>query len=286
MGDARRGRRGLKSARMARSTRPRLEAQLSIRPGAGAPFRKRWMDLLGSLESEASITAAAKAVKLSYKAAWDAIAAMNNLSDQVLVERSVGGKGGGGARLTLHGRRLVETFRAVEAESDRFVQRVNRRVRDKADIATLGRMTLLTSARNHFAGRVSRIVRGAVNDEVELRLAGGDTLVATVTRQSTQTLGLRKGGEAVALIKSSWIILAVDEDGGAPLKLSARNGLRGTVGKVTRGAVNSEVTVDLKGGASVVAVVTNASVKTLKLAPGKPATAIFKASSVILGVPG
>ena len=43
---------------------PKLEAQLSIRPGAGAPFRKRWMDLLGSLESERSITAAAKAVGL------------------------------------------------------------------------------------------------------------------------------------------------------------------------------------------------------------------------------
>ena len=270
---------------MASKSSPRLEAQLSIRPGAGAPFRKRWMDLLGSLESEGSITAAAKAVKLSYKAAWDAIAAMNNLSDEVLVERSVGGKGGGGARLTPHGRRLVATFRAVEAESERFVQRVNRRVRDQADIATLGRMTMLTSARNHFVGRVSRIVKGAVNDEVELRLPGGDTLVATITRESTQALGLRKGGEALALIKASWIILAVDEPG-APLKLSARNTLRGTISRVTRGAVNSEVTMDLKGGSSVVAVVTNTSAKALKLAPGKPATAIFKASSVILGVPG
>ena len=268
---------------MARS--PKLEAQLSIRPGAGAPFRKRWMDLLGSLESEGSITAAAKAVKLSYKAAWDAVAAMNNLSDSVLVERSVGGKGGGGARLTAQGKRLVATFRAVEAESDRFVQRVNRRVRDKADIATLGRMTLLTSARNHFAGRISRIVKGAVNDEIELELAGGDRIVATITRESTQTLGLRRNGEAIALIKSSWIILGVDDDS-APLKLSARNCLRGTISRITRGAVNSEVVVDLKGGASVVAVITHASAKALKLVPGKSANAIFKASSVILGVPG
>ncbi|TDU24174.1 molybdate transport system regulatory protein [Panacagrimonas perspica] len=271
---------------MARS--PKLEAQLSIRPGAGAPFRKRWMDLLGSLESEGSITAAAKAVKLSYKAAWDAIAAMNNLSDAVLVERSVGGKGGGGARLTPQGKRLVATFRAVEAESERFVQRVNRRVQDKADIATLGRMTLLTSARNHFAGRIASITKGAVNDEVELKLPGGNRIVATITRESTQTLGLKKNGEAIALIKSSWIILGVeDQSQGAPtMKLSARNCLRGIVSRITRGAVNSEVVVDLGSGSSVVAVVTNASAKALGLAPGKPAQAIFKASSVILGVPG
>jgi len=267
---------------------PKLEAQLSIRPGAGAPFRKRWMDLLGSLESEGSITAAAKAVKLSYKAAWDAIAAMNNLSEAVLVERSVGGKGGGGARLTPQGKRLVATFRAVEAESERFVQRVNRRVRDKSDIATLGRMTLLTSARNHFAGRIASITKGAVNDEVELKLPGGNRIVATITRESTQTLGLKKNGEAIALIKSSWIILGVeDESQGAPaMKLSARNCLRGIVSRITRGGVNSEVVVDLGAGSSVVAVVTNASAKALGLAPGKPAQAIFKSSSVILGVAG
>jgi molybdate transport system regulatory protein len=264
---------------------PKLEAQLSIRPGAGAPFRKRWMDLLGSLESEGSITAAAKAVKLSYKAAWDAIAAMNNLSEAVLVERSVGGKGGGGARLTPQGKRLVATFRAVEAESERFVQRVNRRVRDKSDIATLGRMTLLTSARNHFVGRIARITKGAVNDEVELVLSGGDRIVATITRESTQALGLRKGGEVVALIKASWIIVGVDDEE-APLKLSARNCLRGVVSRIARGTVNSEVVMDLKGGVSVVAIVTHASARALELAPGKPAHAIFKASSVILGVPG
>ncbi len=272
---------------MARSPGPKLEAQLSIRSGGGTPFRKRWMDLLGSLESQGSITAAAKSVGLSYKAAWDAIAAMNNLSDTVLVERNVGGRGGGGARLTAAGKRLVATFRAVEAESERFVQRVNRRVRDKGDIATLGRMTLLTSARNHFAGRIARVTKGAVNDEIELVLPGGDRIFATITRGSTQILGLRKNGEAVALIKASWIILGVDaDDGSAPLKLSARNCLRGTISRITRGAVNSEVVVDLAGGASVVAVVTNTSAKALKLAPGKAANAIFKASSVILGVAG
>lgn len=264
---------------------PKLEAQLSIRPGGGAPFRKRWMDLLGSLESASSITAAARAVGLSYKAAWDAIATMNNLSPTPLVERSVGGRGGGGARLTEAGRRLVQTFRAVEVESERFVQRVNHRVHDPAGLATLGRMTLLTSARNHFVGRVSRVLRGAVNDEIELTLVGGERIVAIVTHDSRRTLGLRRGVEAVALVKASWIILGLDE-AGAPLKLSARNCLPGTVRRIAPGAVNSEVELELAGGASLVAVVTRASVEALDLEPGRRACAIFKASSVILGVAG
>lgn len=266
--------------------RPRLEAQLSIRPGDGAPFRKRWMDLLASLESEGSITAGARAVGLSYKAAWDAIAAMNNLSPSPLVERSVGGRGGGGARLTAAGRRLVQTFRAVEAESERFVQRVNRRVRDREGLATLGRMTLLTSARNHFAGKVSGVKAGTVNDEIELTLPGGDRIVAVITRGSSRTLGLKRGVEAVALVKSSWIILGLDDDASAPLKLSARNCLRGTVRRIVPGPVNGEVELELAGGASLVAVVTRESIKALGLGPGRRACAIFKASSVILGVAG
>ncbi|MGQ0501274.1 MAG: TOBE domain-containing protein [Panacagrimonas sp.] len=263
---------------------PTVNSALTLDAGGGTAFRKRWMDLLASLQSQPSITAAAKAVGLSYKAAWDAIATMNNLAGQVLVERSVGGKGGGGARLTAHGLSLVETFRAVEAENERFVQRVNRRVRDKTPLQSLGRMTMMTSARNHFSGTVTRIERGAVNDEVQLKLPGGETIVAVITRESTQTLGLKKGADAIALIKASWIIVAVDE--GAPLKLSARNCLSGVVRSLTAGAVNTEVIIGLKGGQSVAAIVTQASVAALGLEVGKPASAVFKASSVILGVTG
>lgn len=262
---------------------PQLGSELTLDAGGGKAFKKRWMDLLACLRDESSITAAAKHVGLSYKAAWDAIATMNNLSGQTLVERSVGGKGGGGAKLTKQGLRLVETFHAVEAENARFVERVNRRVRDRADLQSLGRMTMMTSARNHFSGKVSRLTRGAVNDEVELKLSGGDRIVAVITHESTETLGLKKGAEAIALIKASWIIVGVD-DGKDELKMSARNCLRGKVSQLTQGAVNTEVIIELKGGQSVAAIITDASVKSLGLKVGKPACAIFKASSVILAV--
>jgi len=68
------------------------------------------------------------------------------------------------------------------------------------------------------------------------------------------------------------------------MKISARNVLKGKVLKVTPGAVNVEVVIELAGGAQVVSIVTKASAEKLGLAPGKEAYAIIKASSVMVGV--
>lgn len=140
-----------------------------------------------------------------------------------------------------------------------------------------------TSARNQFTGKVSKLSAGAVNDEVELTLAGGQKIVSVVTHESVEGLGLKVGAEAYALIKASSIIVATDVGNG---RLSARNQLAGTVASVQPGAVNSEVIIELAGGGTVAAIVTQESAKTLGLAAGTAATAIFKASSVILGVAG
>ena len=67
------------------------------------------------------------------------------------------------------------------------------------------------------------------------------------------------------------------------MKISARNQLAGRVSKVTKGAVNSEVYLVLKGGETVVAIITNSSVDSLGLAEGKNAYAIVKASEVMIG---
>ncbi len=68
------------------------------------------------------------------------------------------------------------------------------------------------------------------------------------------------------------------------MKLSARNVLKGKVLKVTKGAVNSEVLLELKGGAQVVSVITNESVESLGLKAGVDAYAVIKASNVMVAV--
>lgn len=245
------------------------------------------MALLAQIAQSGSITQAAKAVKMSYKAAWDAIDTMNNLAGEPLVERVVGGKGGGkgggGTVLTRRGLQLVENFRLIEREHRQFVAQLNAQAEGIADdFLLLKRMGMKTSARNHFAGQVTRVQRGSVNDEIEIEAAGGHKVVAIVTHESAESLGLEVGAQAFALVKASSIVIVTDAQGA---KFSARNRLSGTVLRLVPGAVNTEVVIGLSGAGSVAATITNESAQSLALVEGAVATAIFKASSVIVGAP-
>ncbi len=246
----------------------------------GGPGR---IALLASIAQCGSITHAAKAMQMSYKAAWEAIDTMNNLAGEPLVERVTGGKGGGGTVLTRRGAQLVQNFRLIEREHRRFVAQLSAQAEGIADdFLLLKRMGMKTSARNHFAGQVSRVRRGSVNDEIEIEAAGGHKVVATVTHESAESLGLEVGAQAFALVKASSIVVVSDTQGA---KFSARNQLTGTVARLVPGAVNTEVVIDLAGGSAVAAIITNESCAALGLAQGVTATAIFKASSVIVGAP-
>jgi molybdopterin-binding protein len=141
--------------------------------------------------------------------------------------------------------------------------------------------TMRTSARNQFPGIVADVKTGAVNDEITLRTQDGLEIVAIITHGSAASLGLAAGKPAFALIKASSVLVMVDADAS---KVSARNCIAGIVASVTKGAVNAEVVIAAQGGAKIAAIITNDSVDRLGLANGKAAAAIFKASSVIVGV--
>jgi molybdate transport system regulatory protein len=138
-----------------------------------------------------------------------------------------------------------------------------------------------TSARNQFEGKVINVKHGAVNDEITLQTEDGLDIVAVITHGSAKSLGLAEGKPAFALVKASSVIVMVDVTSN---QVSARNCIAGKVTAVTRGAVNAEVTIAGPSGAQIAAIITNESVERLGLASGNAATAIFKASSVIVGV--
>jgi molybdate transport system regulatory protein len=137
------------------------------------------------------------------------------------------------------------------------------------------------SARNQLSGTVSAVAKGAVNDEVEITLPGGEKLVAIVTVQSQQSLGLVAGKEAVALIKAPWVILASEDCG---LRFSARNQFAGEVSAVEQGAVNSTVHIKTDAGFKLTSVITNESLQDMALKNGARVIALVKASSVLLAV--
>jgi len=138
------------------------------------------------------------------------------------------------------------------------------------------------SARNAFTGKISALNHGAVNAEVELTSAQGDKIVAIVTENSVKSLGLAVGVSAVAYVKAPWVIVLTGEP---TVRFSARNQLHGKVSQIIQGAVNTEVAITLAGGTVVHSVITNESAQDLALSEGSAATALIKASHVVLGVP-
>jgi molybdate transport system regulatory protein len=240
------------------------------------------ISLLEKIGEYGSITQAAKAVGISYKTAWDAVDAMKNLSGEALVESLTGGKGGGGTRLTEAGQKLVQTYRMIQKEQERFLSSISEGMDDFDNFYQLiRRLSMKSSARNQFFGKVTAIRGGSVNAEVEISLNGEDKIAAVITHESLENLGLKIGSEVWALVKASWVILSTED---SDFKISVRNRLRGTVSRLTKGQVNSDVVLMLAGGNTVSAIVTNDSIEHMGLEVGAKACALFKASSVILGV--
>ena len=265
---------------------PRLTGHLEVSTDLGAFLGDKRVRLLEAIARHGSISQAAKHVPLSYKAAWDAVDAMNNLADMPLVERSTGGRTGGGTLLTDYGRRVIALYRAVESEYQAALDRLSSQFAQTpvGDIQAfqrlLRRMSVRSSARNQFAGSVCGLREGPVDFEVLLRIDDELEIAAVVTRDSAEQLGLAIGTEAIALVKASSLLLITDE----AMRISARNRLWGEVQRIVDGPVNAEVTLALGKGRTAVAVVTRDSVDSLGLALGVRACAAFKVSSVILAV--
>ena len=138
------------------------------------------------------------------------------------------------------------------------------------------------SARNVFKGKITQLKVGPINAELEIVTSGGDKIVAILTETSVNALGITVGMEAVAVIKAPWVTLL---SGTPEYRFSARNQLRGTVSRIVKGAVNSQVNVALPGGATVSAIVTNDAITEMSLTQGAAVVALFKAGHVLVGVP-
>ena len=266
---------------MARQPSWQVQGRIGLTAGDREPIEDRRIELLERIENTGSISRAAKVLGMSYRAAWNAVDALRNLAGEPLVVTQSGGSAGGGTRLTPAGERLLRTYRAVQEHQRRFLIGLQAQLEHPDTYQLLRRFAVKTSARNQFFGTVSGIRLGSVNAEVTVALNEHDRLIATITMESLADLQLGPGSEVWALVKAPSVLLTAADLG---IKLSARNRLCGSVSRITRGAVNSDVVIELPGGSTVSAIITNDSLDSLALAVGTPACAVFKAGSVILGV--
>ncbi len=265
-------------------TPTRFLARMSLDTEMGTALSDTRIRLLEQIDSRGSINQAAKAVPLSYKAAWDALDTMNNLAPEPLVVRVTGGRQGGGTQLTEYGRRIVAMYRALEKEYQHTLDQLSGRLTELegGDIRTfqklMHRISMKSSARNQFSGPITGLRQGDVSFEVQIRLDPENELIATITKTSAENLELGIGREIFAMVKSSSVMLTTD----LAMRISARNRLCGEITAIHEGTINNEVTLTLPSGRNVTAVVTAESCSSLGLQTGARACAFFKSSSVIL----
>ena len=104
----------IKKIKMADSKKYKVEVRVWIEETEGAflGIGKIW--LLENIRKTGSITNAAKEMKMAYRQAWQLVEEMNQRAESLLVEKLLGGKGGGGARLTEAGEKAITVFYEIE----------------------------------------------------------------------------------------------------------------------------------------------------------------------------
>lgn len=256
-----------------------LSASLTFHRGIARVGLER-VALLEAIDELGSISAAAKRLGMSYRSAWDAMQALNNLFDAPLVEAQPGGKAGGAAKVTARGKAVLGAFGRVQVELVATLTKLESLFVGGATQDLFWSLGMRTSARNALRGEITHISPGTVSAEVILKVADAVFITAMLTRQSVEDLDLAVGKPAIALIKASFVMLARGEG----LRTSARNQIAGVVAAREDGAVNSEIALSIGGGKTLIATVTLESAKSLDLAPGVAVTALIKAPHVILAV--
>ena len=236
--------------------------------------------LLEAIAETGSINSAAKRIGQSYKATWEAVDTMNNLSNQPLVTRVTGGSGGGGTTLTSVGIKLVANYSVLKKEYERFLNRLSTAGDfEMNSLKHIQRIAMQISARNQLMGKIGEIKQAKVNAEVSIVLKSGVILVSTITNSAVEELGLEIGDEVVGIIKASSVLISNVLD----IATSARNKLAGVITDIKIGEVNAQVSVDIGQNDVVVSTITAESVRALSLGVGSRVCAIIKSSSILIG---
>lgn len=240
--------------------------------------RPQRIALLQHIAEQGSITRAAKSAGMSYKAAWDAIDELNNLAAKPLVERSVGGRGGGGAKLSQEGQRVLRLYQHLQALQTQILEAAE----DASDLDLLGRLMLRTSARNQLQGRVQAIQAEGQYDRICLALAGDLNIEALITRDSTQRLELAPGATVIALIKAGWLTLLAPQE----TLEEGYNCLQARVESLLAEVSSpTEVRLALTNGQTLCAFAEPAWLDRHAVVPGSELRVQFQPSYVLIGTP-
>ncbi|WP_291010419.1 TOBE domain-containing protein [Hydrogenophaga sp.] len=247
------------------------------------PAVDKRVELLRCVARGGSISQAARETGISYKAAWQAIDTLSNLSGRTLVDRTVGGAGGGGAQITEHGEQLLLMADALAQARAQVIQRLS------GAASLTHALGLRTSMRNQLPCVVDGLDASAEDDPavgVRLRTAGGAVLTASVTRESADLLGLVPGLSVLVMCKAMAVTVRRPAEGQRSGDGVGRSGERcvlcGEVDRIAPGAVRDEVVLALPGGGHWVGFADHPS----QLVAGEVAWALMAPTAMVIGLAG
>jgi molybdate transport system regulatory protein len=236
------------------------------------------IEVLRAIDQLGSISEAARSTGISYKAAWQAIETLSNLSGVPLIAKSVGGSGGGGAQLTAAGHQLLNAADRLHQARDAVMAQISSET-SKAPNAMprLAGIGLRTSMRNQLPCTVHEIALTKAAPRVWLQLPDGQRLSSRITHESLELLDLQVGMSVLVLCKATAVTIA-----STIVALGEINVIKGQIGKRLGLKRDGQVTLSLGSGLSLSGFAELGTELKLR----QPAMAAVAESGLVIALPG
>lgn len=229
--------------------------------------------ILRSLSQAGSISQAARQAGVSYKAAWQAIDTLSNLSGVALVEKVVGGAGGGGARLTPAGVQLLDAAQKLGTVRKQLLADISPANAKNSMPQTSMALAVRTSMRNQLLAKVVAVKTVGALAWVKVQITQDVEWIAKITKESAQLLDLVPGMQIMLLCKATAVRIS-------RLQLE-KPGTNKAYGKVTRHtrAKATEISLQIAPHVSLIGFAEDEQIKT-----GESLYAYLEDSSLVLAL--
>lgn len=152
-------------------------------------------EILQAIDKIKSISKGADSLGMSYRYVWNYLQDISNVLGAPIIETYKGGKdGGGGAKLTELGKKLLVEYKQAERYLDTVIS---------SEVKGLK-----LSARNQLKGKVVAVEKGVITAKVKVEVNVPITVTAVITKEAVEELDIKEGDEVAAIVKSTEIMIA------------------------------------------------------------------------------
>lgn len=251
----------------------------------GSTTTDKRVEILRSIHQVKSISEAARVNGVSYKAAWQAVETLSNLAGVPLIDKAVGGSGGGGTQLTAAGLQVLDAADMLNSARREAMRRIHgqgigqdggHNNGTEPRLGNLASLGLRTSMRNQIPCAVSDLQKERGTVRVTLELADGQRLVSRITQESLELLGLSTGMPVLALCKATAVTVAP-----TIVAVGNVNLLKGKVARRSVSADDRQVSLALSAGLQLAGFADPQTSLRLR----QPAMAAIEESAIVIALP-